>query len=130
MKIILSPIASDTDTTVSVDGLTITVDGVDYDLSLIPEGGDAQPGEGEPFIGTITREQVTIMYKYDMATAEPNQSTDWADYTFIDPVGEIPSPIVRKPKPEPEPEIEPEPEPEPEPEAEAEAEPEEQDNAN
>jgi hypothetical protein len=116
MKIILCPTASDTDTTVSVDGLTITVDGVDYDLSVIPEGGDAQPGEREPFIGTITRDQVTIMYKYDMATAEPNQSTDWADYTFIDPVGEIPSPIVRKPEPEPEPE--------------AEAEPEEQDDAN
>jgi hypothetical protein len=122
MKIILSPIASDTDTIVSVDGLTITVDGIAYDLSVIPEGGDAQPGEGEPFIGTITREQVTIIYKYNDATAEPEQSTDWADYTFIDPVGEIPSPIVRKP--EPEPEIEPEPEPEPE------AEPEEQDDAN
>jgi hypothetical protein len=113
MRVILSPIASNTDTQVSVSGLVITVDGTDYDFSVIPEGGDAEPGEGEPFIGTLTRDQVTVQYHYDSTTAEPNQSTDWADYTFDITSGEVPDPIARK-QPEPDfvfaPQIEPDPE--------------------
>lgn len=102
MKIILSPIASNTDTTVSVDGFTVTVDGVPYDFSVIPEGGEAEPAEGEPFTGKLTREEATVQYSYDSSTAEPNQSPDIADYTFEVTAGEVPSPIVRKPEPEPE----------------------------
>lgn len=101
MNIILSPIASNRNTTVSVFGLVVTVDGTPHDLSVIPESGDAQPGEGEPFTGTMTRDQVTVLYHYDSSTAEPNQSTDWADYTFVDASGVLPDPIVRK-QPDPE----------------------------
>ena len=94
MKLILSPIASDRTTEVSVKGLVITVDGTDYDLSVIPEGGQAD-GEA-PFIGTVTRDEVTIQYHYESLAAVPDQSTDWNDYTFIDPKGEVPSPIKWK----------------------------------
>ena len=91
MKLILSPIASDHTTQVSVKGLVVTVDGTDYDLSVIPEGGQA---EGEaPFVGTVTRDEVTIQYHYQSLAAEPDQSTDWDDYTFNNPKGEVPSPI-------------------------------------
>ena len=94
MKLILSPIASDRTTGVSVSGLVITVDGTDYDLSVIPEGGQA---EGEaPFVGTVTRDEVTIQYHYESLAAEPDQSTDWGDYTFTDPQGVVPSPIKWK----------------------------------
>ena len=94
MKLILSPIASDRTTTVSVKGLVITVDGTDYDLSVIPEGGQA---EGEaPFQGIVTRDEVTIQYHYESLAAEPDQSKDWNDYTFIDPKGKVPSPIKWK----------------------------------
>lgn len=93
MKIILSPIASDRDTAASINGLTVTVDGTPYDLSVIPEGGQAEPEEGEPFAGIITREEVTILYHYDSSKAHPQQSTDWADYTFDVTSGTVPSPI-------------------------------------
>jgi hypothetical protein len=93
MKINLSPIASDHTTQVSISGLVLTVDGVDYDLSLIPEGGQAEPAEGEPFIGIITRDEVTIEYHYNGNEAVPNQSTDPADYTFDVVSGDVPSPI-------------------------------------
>ena len=94
MNIILSPIASDHTTTVSVNELIITVDGTDYDLSVIPEGGQAEAEA--PFIGIVTRDKVTIQYHYDSMAAVPDQSTDWDDYTFTDPQGEVPSPIVWK----------------------------------
>ena len=93
MKIILSPIASTKTTTVSISGLTLTIDGTDYDLSAIPEGGQAEASEESPLIGTVTREQVTIRYEYDSQLAEPNQSTDWADYTFDISSGTVPCPI-------------------------------------
>ena len=97
MKIILSPIALDRDTAVSINGLTVTVDGIAHDLSVIPEGGQAEAEETGPFTGIVTRDEVTVKYFYDGATSEPQQSTDWADYTFIVVSGAVPDPIVRKP---------------------------------
>ena len=93
MKIILSPTASNKTTTISVRGLVVTVDGADYDLSVIPEGGQAEAEEGSPFIGVVTRDEVTINYCYDSTKAEPMQSTDWADYTFEIKSGDVPCPI-------------------------------------
>lgn len=98
MKITLSHIASTYTTEVSVDGLTITIDGTLVDLSVIPEGGYAEPEDDSPFVGKVTREEVTIKYHYESAKAEPNQSTDWADYTFDVTSGTVPCPIVWKPE--------------------------------
>lgn len=100
MKIILSPIASTKTTTVSISGLTLAIDDTDYDLDQIPEGGQAEAAEGSPFIGTLTREKVTIRYEYDSNLAESDQSTDWADYTFDVVSGDVPCPIKWKPEPE------------------------------
>ena len=105
MKIILSPVASNKTTTVSLSGLVLTIDDADYDLSIIPEGGQAEASEDSPFIGTVTRESVTIRYEYDSMKAEPDQSTDWADYTFEVAEGEVPCPIRWKPDPEVEVEV-------------------------
>lgn len=93
MQIILSPRASTKTTTVSVSGLTLTIDGTDYDLSAIPENGQADANENSPFAGTVTRDSVTIRYEYDSQLAEPNQSTDWEDYTFDVVSGDVPCPI-------------------------------------
>lgn len=93
MQIILSPIASNKTTTVSVSGLTLTIDGTDYDLSVIPENGQAEADENSPFIGTVTRDAVTIRYKYNSQLAEQNQSTEWSDYTFDVTSGDVPCPI-------------------------------------
>ena len=97
MKIILSPVASSKTTTVSVNGLVLTIDDTGYDLSIIPEGGQAEASEDSPFIGTVTRESVTIRYEYDSSKAEPDQSTNWDDYTFDVVEGEVPCPIKWKP---------------------------------
>ena len=96
MKIILSPLASDHTTLVSINGLTVTVDGTDYDLSIIPEGGQAEADENSPFAGKLTRDKVTVKYHYDMFKAEENQSTDWDDYTFDIESGDVPCPIKWK----------------------------------
>ena len=96
MKIILSPVASNHTTLVSINGLIVTVDGTDYDLSIIPEGGSAEADEDSPFTGTVTRKQVTVKYHYDMVKAEENQPTDWDDYTFDIESGDAPCPIKWK----------------------------------
>jgi hypothetical protein len=98
MKITLSPIASNHTTSVSVNGLVLTIDGTAIDLSVIPEGGQAEPEESSPFVGTVTRDEATIKYFYDSSKAEPNQSADWADYTFEIELGDVPSPIAWKPE--------------------------------
>ena len=100
MKIILSPIASTYTTLVSVNGLIVTVDGTDYDFSQIPEGGSAEADENSPFSGKLTRDKVTVQYHYESIKAEPNQSTDWADWTFSVESGDVPCPIKWKPEPE------------------------------
>ena len=105
MKIKLSPVASNKTTSVSVSGLVVTIDGTEYDISIIPEGGQAEASEDSPFIGTVKRDSVTIRYEYDSQKAEPNQSTDWDDYTFDVVEGEVPCPIKWKPEPEQEAEV-------------------------
>jgi CO/xanthine dehydrogenase Mo-binding subunit len=96
MKITLSPVGGNTTTIVEVDGLVVKVDGVPYDLSVIPEGGEAQGQEDSPFIGTVTRDACTIFYKYDLERAEQMQSVDPADYVFEITSGEVPCPIKWK----------------------------------
>lgn len=100
MKIRLNPSPVWHNTKVCVSGLIVTVDGTDYDLSAIPEGGQAEAEDDSPFIGIITRDVVTINYCYDSTKAEPIQSTDWDDYTFEIESGEVPCPIRWLPEPE------------------------------
>jgi hypothetical protein len=95
MKIILSPIADTIDTVISINGLIIDVNGISYDLSVIPEGGQAEADEDSPFIGIVTRNEVTIKYYYNSLLSEQNQSTNWEDYTFDIVSGNVPDPIIR-----------------------------------
>ena len=67
MKIQLSPQASNHETKISVKGDILTYDGVVYDLSVIPEGGEVQ---GElPALGVIRRVngiiEIELLYKYN-----------------------------------------------------------------
>lgn len=101
MKITIHPIAAlpgHPDDTVEVDGDTITVNGVDYDLSAIPEGGEATAEGEHPFAGPIRREggelHLGLIYHYSTSTAEPDQGD-------TPPVVEItsddlPDPIARR----------------------------------
>ncbi|WP_127110641.1 hypothetical protein [Pararhodobacter zhoushanensis] len=60
MHITLSPcqgLPGAAETTVSVMNEVLTVDGVAYDLSGVPEGGEGRPVGGDhPFIGVVTRQ--------------------------------------------------------------------------
>lgn len=76
------------------------MDDVDYDLSVIPEKGQAEAEEGSPFIGVVTRDEVIVQYCYDSSKAEPSQSADWADYTFEIESGDVPCPILWLPEPD------------------------------
>ncbi|WP_433925045.1 hypothetical protein ACN06F_09080 [Vreelandella sp. 21] len=47
----LSPVRADEETTASVSGTVLTVNGTDYDLSELPDGATAQ----HPDLGTVKR---------------------------------------------------------------------------
>lgn len=51
IRINLSPIRGDVKTELSVSGSTVTVDNVDYDLSLLEDGASAEHG----ILGAVTR---------------------------------------------------------------------------
>lgn len=95
MKIILSPVASNKTTEIEINGLVLTIDGQEIDLSVIPVGGSAE-SDNELFIGLVTRDEVTIRYEYNSQLGESNQSTDWEAYTFNITSGKVPSPIKWK----------------------------------
>ena len=87
------------DTPPFVDGEILNYRGIEYDLSPLGEGEEIEIGE--PFQGAVTRVDGVItaklQYKYSVLTAEPNQPTDWAAYTFEVDSGQCPWPIIGKP---------------------------------
>ena len=105
MKLTLSPmrgLPGQPETKISVLGDTITINGTPFDLSSVPEGGEATPqGEDHPFVGKITRESGTI---HCMAravlddTAAGHQPTDPAHWTIEVADGPVTIPATRKPE--------------------------------
>lgn len=103
MKIILSAAAAlpneQPDGSPLISGETITYRGQSYDLTQLNEGSIVKADS--PFEGSITRIngqiQLKLQYKYNSSLAEPNQSTNWEDYTFIVTEGQCPDPIKYKP---------------------------------
>ena len=103
MKLTLSPVAGlpgANETLASVAGDVLTVDGIAYDLSSVPEGGEATPeGTDHPFVGTITRQAgeivAAIRWTYGDDAAR-NQPTDPAYWTADLSDGPVPSPIVKE----------------------------------
>ena len=98
----------DTETTASVAGDILAIDGVEYDLSPVPEGGQAVPEGASPFVGFITRAggeiAAEILWRYDPATADPDQGGQIPVVTVT--AGTLPDPVTRRPVPEPAPETE------------------------
>ncbi len=68
------------ETTISVHGDIITIDGLDCDLSKVPEGGKGWPEDPEsPLIGPVCRIDGTLHLGLRVslgATAAENQPTD------------------------------------------------------
>jgi len=92
------------ETQISVSGDTITVDGTTYDLSAVPEGGEATPqGDNHPFSGTITRDGGSIHCTVRVMlgdTAANDQPTDPAHWIINAGDVEVTIPATRKPEPE------------------------------
>lgn len=105
MQIIIHPIANlpgAADDAVTVSGDTITVNGTAYDLSTVPDGGEAVADGEHPFAGPIRRVGgeliVPLVVRYDSATAVPNQPTDWAHWTVTVTSGALPDRVTRIPQ--------------------------------
>lgn len=87
------------ETTLSVAGDVLTVDGAAYDLSAVPEGGRGQPqSDDHPFIGAITRAggvihcAVRVHLGDDAAAIQPDDPAGW---TIDAPSGPVPIPARR-----------------------------------
>ena len=82
-----------------VSGDTVTVDGIAYDLSAVPEGGFAEAdGDQHPFRGRIARSGGVLRYclrwRFDPATAEPAQPEAMPSAALT--AGPVPDPIIRR----------------------------------
>ncbi|MEN9062831.1 hypothetical protein [Ponticoccus litoralis] len=86
------------ETIASVSGDALTVDGTVYDLSAVPEGGEAWPEGDHPFSGPITRTggeiACAVAWAYDPATAEDHQGPTHPVMTIAS--GPVPDPVTRK----------------------------------
>ena len=99
MKLTLSPqvgLPDQPETTLHVAGDIITVDGTPYDLSPVPEGGEAT-AEDSPFVGKITRINgvinCTVLVQLDSTAADDQGSDPWV---VENATGDITIPAIRK----------------------------------
>lgn len=91
------------ETTASVSGDILTIDGVAYDLAAIPEGGrvyfEPEGDEILPFFGDATRENgevaVSIRFRFDPSTASPTQPKELVTVSITS--GPLPDTITRLP---------------------------------
>ena len=111
MNLTLSPqrgLLGQPETIIVVSGDSIIVDGTAFDLSVVPEGGEATPEGEHPFIGTITRQggiiHATVRIRLD-GMAEREQPSDPAHWILEGVEGPVELPIIRIPEPEEEEEV-------------------------
>lgn len=87
------------ETTLSVAGDELTHDGVAYDLSAVPEGGEGIPAGQHPFAGPIRRIGGVIhasVITHLGLTAAADQPTDPAHWLVDVPAGPVTLPAIRK----------------------------------
>ena len=99
MKLTLSPqvgLPDQAETTISVAGDIITINGTPYDLSVVPEGGEAT-AEDSPFTGKITRTNgvinCTVLVQLDGTAADDQGKDPWI---IENASGDITIPAIRK----------------------------------
>lgn len=103
MHLTLSPtrgLPGQAETALAVSGDTLVVDGTAYDLSAVPEGGQAVPqGADHPFADPITRHGGILHCAVRVVlddTAAPDQPVDAAHWTIAEAAGTVPLPALRK----------------------------------
>ena len=99
MKLTLSPqfgLPDQPETTIHVAGDIITIDGTPYDLSPVPEGGEAT-ADDSPFTGKITRTNgvinCTVLVQLGSTAADDQGSDPWV---IENATGDITIPAIRK----------------------------------
>ena len=103
MKLTLSPQAGlpgQPETTLHGAGDVLTIDGMPYDLSPVPEGGEGEWPDS-PITGEITRQGGTLHVTVRVVLgddAESNQPTDPAHWVIENASGDVVIPAVRKAK--------------------------------
>lgn len=108
MHLTLSPqmgLPGQPETIIEVAGDVLTIDGVPYDLSPVPEGGDGEwtedSGEGSPSIGCIRRTggviHATVRVRLGETAADNQPDSPW---TIPDAEGTVTIPAARRPEPE------------------------------
>jgi len=86
-------------TEISVDGSVLTYDGVEYDFSGLPVNSQAEAEYPASKVSNVDGLIIVeLIYKYDSSKAEPMQSTNWDDYTFLVESGDVPCPITWRPE--------------------------------
>lgn len=101
MQITLSPcrgLPGQPETVLSVAGDTLSVNGVAYDLSSVPEGGLAEPAGDHPFVGAITREGGEIRCTVCVVLGDdalPDQPIDPGHWTVTVASGPVTIPAIR-----------------------------------
>lgn len=91
------------ETTITVAGDVLTVDGVAYDLSQVPEGGEATASGEHPFAGPIRRQGGVIHAGLHLRLgddAAPHQPADPARWTLTAGEGPVNPPVLRQPRAE------------------------------
>jgi hypothetical protein len=84
-------------TEIVVAGDTVTVDGVSYDLSAVPEGGRATPKGEHPFVGSIGRAGGELSVELTVTlppNADPVQPVGPAHWTVTVPSGSVSIPAA------------------------------------
>lgn len=104
MHLTLSPqvgLPGEPETTLSVVGDLITIDGTTYDLSPVPDGGEGEFEGDSPFIGPIRRIDgkihATVLVRLGDDAADC-QSCDPAHWVIPNASGAVTIPAARKPK--------------------------------
>lgn len=95
------------ETTLHAEDDVLVVDGVHYDLSSVPEGGEGWPEEGSvhPFVGCIRRIDGVIhaVVRVQLgSSATDNQPDEPAHWVMSDARRDIVIPALRKPETQPE----------------------------
>jgi hypothetical protein len=100
MHLTLSPqvgLPGQPEMTIHVAGDVITVDGVEFDLSPVPEGGEAWPEGAHPFAGPITRAggvlHLTLVARLGDTAADDQPDSPWI---IEDASGDVTIPAARR----------------------------------
>ncbi len=94
----IAAMPGNSETTASVSGDTLIIDGEGFDFSDVHEGDDLDLSEQHPFVGNVHRRSgeihCAILWRYDPATADPAQGRERPVVALSE--GPVPDPVVRR----------------------------------